>query len=87
MDDLLVVHFDLDRDRPKLGQLVRLLEIPNADESRLVRAYREFLIIATGSKWMDRLEKWLNFVCPKSVILYAEKPETASARPAVSRAA
>jgi hypothetical protein len=36
---------------------------------------------------MDRLEKWLNFVCPKSVILYAEKPRTASAPPAVSRAA
>ena len=58
------------------------MHLPDADQSRLVRAYREFLIIATGSRLMDRLEKWLNFVCPKSVILYAEKPETASARPA-----
>ena len=24
---------------------------------------------------MDRLEAWVNYVCPKSLILYAEKPE------------
>ena len=51
--------------------------LPFADESRLVRAYRLFLIRATASPWMDTLEKCLNFVCPKSVILYAEKRATA----------
>ena len=25
-------------------------------------------------KVAKQLEKWLNFVCPKSLILYAEKP-------------
>jgi SAM-dependent methyltransferase len=49
--------------------------LPRADESRLVRAYRLGLIRATASRWVDRLEKHvLNYVCPKSVILYAEKP-------------
>ncbi|MCP4036654.1 MAG: hypothetical protein GY733_06935, partial [bacterium] len=43
-------------------------------ESALVRAYRLFLIQATGSRLMDQLEKWLNYVCPKSLILYADKP-------------
>lgn len=51
-----------------------VMHLPNADESALVRAYRHFLIRATGSRLMDRLEKALNFVCPKSLILYAEKP-------------
>jgi SAM-dependent methyltransferase len=67
-----------------------IMHLPDADESPLVRAYREFLIIATGSRLMDRLEGWLNFVCPKSVILYAEKPASTAGqavRPAVSRAA
>lgn len=44
-----------------------------ADESVLVRAYRVFLLRATQSRWMSRLEQALNFVCPKSVVLYAEK--------------
>ncbi len=57
------------------------MHLPNADDSRLVRAYREFLIRATASKWMDRLEGMLNYVCPKSIILYGEKREV---RPAVS---
>jgi hypothetical protein len=39
----------------------------------MVRAYREFLIRATASKWMDRLEGILNYVCPKSIIVYGEK--------------
>jgi SAM-dependent methyltransferase len=52
-----------------------IMHLPNADESAIVRAYRLFLIQATGSKLMDRMEKWLNYVCPKSLILYAEKPE------------
>ena len=53
------------------------MHLPDADESVLVRAYRNFLIRATGSKLMDRLEKGLNYVCPKSLILYAEKPARA----------
>jgi SAM-dependent methyltransferase len=48
--------------------------LPRADESRLVRAYRLGLIRATASKFAERLEKHvLNYVCPKSVVLYAEK--------------
>ncbi len=46
-----------------------------ADSSRLVRAYRFFLIRAAVSRAVDRLEKRvLNWICPKSVILYASKP-------------
>lgn len=52
-----------------------IMHLPNADDSALVRAYRLFLIRATGSKLMDRLEQGLNFVCPKSLILYAEKAQ------------
>jgi SAM-dependent methyltransferase len=49
--------------------------LPRADESRLVRAYRLGLIRATASKFAARLERHvLNYVCPKSVVLYAEKP-------------
>ncbi len=48
--------------------------LPKADESRLVRAYRLFLIRATGSKAMTWLENVLNYCVPKSLILYAEKP-------------
>jgi SAM-dependent methyltransferase len=50
-----------------------VMHLPDADESRLVRAYREFLIRATGSPLMAKLEGALNFVCPKSIILYGEK--------------
>ncbi len=50
-----------------------VMHLPSADRSRLVRAYREFLIRATVSPAMARVERVLNFVCPKSVILYAEK--------------
>ena len=56
--------------------------LPRADESRLVRAYRTFLIRATQSRAVDRLERALNFVCPKSVVLYAEKRVRAGAGPA-----
>jgi len=45
----------------------------HADERALVRAYRRFLIRATGSPAMAWLENALNYFCPKSVILYAEK--------------
>jgi len=54
------------------------MHLPDADDSRLVRGYREFLIRATASKWMDRLEGVLNYVCPKSIILYGEKRAGAS---------
>jgi SAM-dependent methyltransferase len=47
--------------------------LPNADDSPLVRAYRLFLIRATGSPAMTWLERALNFCFPKSLILYAEK--------------
>jgi SAM-dependent methyltransferase len=47
--------------------------LPRADESRLVRAYRTFLIRATSSPLLDRVEKLLDYVCPKSVVLYAQK--------------
>jgi len=51
-----------------------IMHLPNADDSALVRGYHNFLIRATGSRLMERLEQGLNFVCPKSLILYAEKP-------------
>ena len=54
--------------------------LPQADSFRLVRAYRRFLIRATTSPLLDRVERWLNFVCPKSLILYARKPEARAAR-------
>ena len=47
--------------------------LPRADESALVRAYRLFLIRATASRAMTWLERVLNYVCPKSLVLYAEK--------------
>lgn len=52
-----------------------VMHLPDADESRIVRAYREFLIRATASRWMDRLEGLLNYVCPKSVIVYGRKAD------------
>jgi SAM-dependent methyltransferase len=50
-----------------------IMHLPDADESALVRAYRKFLIASVGSPLMTRVEGWLNWICPKSVILYAEK--------------
>jgi SAM-dependent methyltransferase len=47
--------------------------LPDADRFGIVRAYRRFLIRATTSRWLGRLERALDFVCPKSLILYAEK--------------
>ena len=55
--------------------------LPHADESALVRAYRLFLIRATASPAMTWLENALNYFCPKSVILYAEKRAPARALP------
>ncbi len=57
--------------------------LPKADDSRLVRAYRLFLIRATGSQAMTRLENVLKYCFPKSLIRYAEKP----AQPVRARAA
>ena len=62
-----------------------IMHLPNADDSRLVRLYRKFLIQITGSRAMDSLEKnVLNFICPKSLILYAEKPASGAAAGATS---
>jgi hypothetical protein len=55
-----------------------VMHLPDADHSLLVRIYRDFLIRATASKWMDRLERLLNYVCPKSVIVYGAKPNAPS---------
>ena len=66
-----------------------VMHLPDADRSRLVRGYREFLIRATASTWMARLERVLNYVCPKSVILYGTKRTEAArlAAPIAARAA
>lgn len=51
-----------------------IMGLPHADTSRLVRLYRWLLIRATASRSMDLLERRvLNFLCPKSLILYAAK--------------
>ncbi len=50
-----------------------IVGLPRADGSGLVNAYRHFLIRATASKLMAFLERALNFVCPKSLILYADR--------------
>ncbi len=63
-----------------------VMHLPDADASRMVRAYRNFLIQATGSPLLDKVEKVLNFVCPKSLILYADKPERAEPARAPIRA-
>jgi SAM-dependent methyltransferase len=50
-----------------------LVGLPRADASPWVRRYRTFLIRATGSVWLRGLERLLDFVFPKSLILYAVK--------------
>ncbi len=62
------------------GALRSIAGLPRADESRLVRAYRRFLIRATVSPAIARLERVLDYCFPKSLILYAEKRGTAAAR-------
>ena len=54
-----------------------LAGLPRADENALVRGYRLFLIRAVGSRLLTRLEAMLNYVCPKSLILYATKGASA----------
>lgn len=49
------------------------MHLPDADQSPLVRAYRKFLIQVVGSPLMSRVERGLDWICPKSVILYAQK--------------
>ncbi|MCH2171209.1 class I SAM-dependent methyltransferase [Myxococcota bacterium] len=56
-----------------------LAGLPRADSSHLVKAYHHFLIQATGSKLLTAVERVLNFFCPKSLILYAEKRAPSSA--------
>jgi SAM-dependent methyltransferase len=55
-----------------------IAKLPVADQSRLVQAYRLFLIRATGSRFLTWLEGILNFCFPKSLILYAEKRKRAA---------
>jgi SAM-dependent methyltransferase len=50
-----------------------VMGLPRADSSLLVRGYRQFLIRATASRFLERVERVLNRICPKSVILYAER--------------
>jgi len=50
-----------------------VMGLPRADSSLLVRGYRQFLIRATASRFLERVEGVLNHICPKSVILYAER--------------
>ncbi len=47
--------------------------LPTADQNAWVRAYRLFLIRATESRFITRLEQVLNYCFPKSLILYAVK--------------
>jgi SAM-dependent methyltransferase len=56
-----------------------VMHLPDADQNAMVQAYRSFLIRATGSRLLERVEKLLNYVCPKSLILYADKPARAMA--------
>src|SRR5690606_2718253 len=48
--------------------------LPRSDRNPLVQAYRLFLIRATTSRLLDRLEKRvLDYLCPKSLVLYARR--------------
>jgi hypothetical protein len=50
-----------------------IVGLPSADENALVQLYRRFLLHATQSRFLIWLEGVLNYCCPKSLILYAEK--------------
>jgi hypothetical protein len=56
-----------------------VMGLPDADASGLVRGYHRFLIRATASRFLARVEAALNYICPKSVILYAERSASAPA--------
>lgn len=58
-----------------------LVGLPRAQESKLVRFAHLQLIRAVGSKFMAAFEgKVLNYICPKSIVLYAQKPNPKSAQ-------
>ncbi|HXV36287.1 MAG TPA: methyltransferase domain-containing protein [Myxococcota bacterium] len=50
-----------------------LAGLQRADANPLVALYRRFLLLATESRFLTRLERVLNWCFPKSLILYAEK--------------
>jgi hypothetical protein len=50
-----------------------LAGLHRADGNPLVALYRRFLLLATESRFLTRLERALNWCFPKSLILYAEK--------------
>jgi hypothetical protein len=54
--------------------------LPRADENALVQIYRRFLLLATKSRFLTRLEGALNYCFPKSLILYAEKRHPTASR-------
>ncbi len=54
--------------------------LPRADENTLVQLYRRFLLLATQSRFLTRLEGVLNYCFPKSLILYAEKRHPTSSQ-------
>lgn len=56
-----------------------LAGLPRADRSRAVRLYHVLLIRATASRLMSGLEQLLNYVFPKSLVIYAEKRPLRSA--------
>ena len=45
----------------------------NRDDLKPVRAYKTFLMRASLSARWKRIEGWLNWVCPKSLVLYAQR--------------
>lgn len=54
-----------------------IVGLPRADKFRIVRAYRWILIRAAVSRFMHRFEgRVLNYICPKSLILYAKKRQS-----------
>lgn len=51
-----------------------LVGLSISDDNRWVQAYRRFLLMATESRVVDWVEKrLLNFVCPKSLVIYARR--------------
>jgi len=60
-----------------------VVRLPTSDGNPLVQAYRLFLIKATTSRWLDRFEKRvLDYLCPKSLVLYARRSAEPAARAA-----
>lgn len=60
-----------------------IVRLPTSDANPLVQAYRLFLIEATTSRWLDRFEKRvLDRICPKSLVLYAQRRAAPAARAA-----